>query len=88
MYESACTPFPSTSHDTELTSDLVNAELSIWEPTYDYGTDSVFSITPPLVSPDNDRIYEVSCQVAQKGPVSLAQKLYASYLKQWSSSSL
>lgn len=85
VQESACTPY--IGEERELTSDEVNAELSKWRPSYDYGTDSVFSITPPVVSPQNMAIYEKSCRVAEKGPIfSVTEnQLYRKYIKDWPS---
>ena len=37
-------------------------------PTSSYGTDSVFSITPPTVSAESHRIYEQSVRTGQCGP--------------------
>ena len=76
---------PSNGGPLELTSDLVNQELALWEPTYDYGTDSVFSIKPPKVSKEDEIIYEESVMVAKKGPFPLPQDsldLYKNYAKQ------
>ena len=38
------------------------------QPTANYGTDSVFSITPPKVPAESQRVYEESVRVAQYGP--------------------
>ena len=38
------------------------------EPAYDYGTDSIFSIKPPVVSERDAQIYDASEQVALRGP--------------------
>ena len=85
VYESACTP--CLKKDQELTSEEVNAELARWRPTHDYGTDSVFSITPPMVSPQDMAIYEKSCHVATRGPVfqTTEYQLYSQYINKWSS---
>ncbi len=84
MHQSACTPSPINSKERELTSQEVNAELAKWKPSYNYGTDSVFSITPPVVSPQNMALYEKSCRVAVKGPVPSYSE-YQLYVKHWSS---
>ena len=87
VQESACTPYSGDSK-RELTSEEVNAELSKWTPTHDYGTDSVFSINPPVVSSRDMAVYEKSCRVAEKGPIfSVAEtQLYHRYVKNWPSS--
>ena len=89
MYETACTPY-SKGRLNELNSDIVNNELAKWEPLYDYGTDSVFSITPPVVSDRDNDIYEESCQVAEEGPsVSPSSELvHNKYIKLWSSQTI
>ena len=69
---------------TKLTSELVNNELALWEPAYDYGTDSVFAIKPPTVPRVDEMIYEDSVLVAKKGPFPLPQEsmdLYRNYAK-------
>ena len=88
MHESACTLHSEKDRKTELTSEEVNAELERWRPTYDYGTDSVFSITPPVVSAQDMALYEKSCRVAEKGPVfSVPQnQVYRKYVRDWPSS--
>ena len=76
---------PSNDSSLELTSDLVNQELALWEPSYDYGTDSVFSIKPPKVPREDEIIYEESVMVATRGPFPLPQDsldLYKNYAKQ------
>ena len=68
-----------------MTSDLVNRELSLWEPSYDYGTDSVFKVKPPVVSKQDEIIYEESVIVGKKGPYPLPSEsidLYRRYAKQ------
>lgn len=87
VHESACTPCYDEGQKKELTSEEVNAELARWKPTHDYGTDSVFSITPPVVSPQDMAIYEKSCQVGEKGPVfqSAEHRVYCKYISNWSS---
>lgn len=85
VYESACTPsYPGQKR--ELTSEEVNAELARWKPKHDYGTDSVFSITPPVVSPQDMAIYEKSCRVAEKGPIFQTHeyRVYSKYIAKWS----
>lgn len=83
IYKTACTP--KSENPQELTSEVVNADLAKWEPTYDYGTDSVFSISPPKVSPEDEYIYETSCRVTENGPsATLDENFYTEYLKQWS----
>ena len=69
VHQSACTPSYTDRQGKELTSQEVNAELARWKPSYDYGTDSVFSVTPPTVSPQDMALYEKSCRVAVKGPL-------------------
>ena len=52
------------------------------EPTYPYKEDSVFGIEPPVVSPEDERIYELSVRVATRGPTTLptaSVQLYAQY---------
>lgn len=85
MHESACTPYDE-GQKKQLTSEEVNAELARWKPTYDYGTDSVFSITPPVVKPQDMAIYEKSCRVAEKGPVfqTTEYRVYSKYISKWS----
>ena len=76
---------PNDDGPLELTSDLVNQELAMWEPTYDYGTDSVFSIKPPKVPREDEIIYEESVMVAKRGPFPLPQDsldLYKNYARQ------
>ena len=84
VYESACASKDSGSK--ELTSEEVNAELERWKPTHDYGTDSVFSITPPLVSPQDMALYEKACRVAEKGPLfqTTEYRVYSKYVSTWS----
>lgn len=68
-----------------MTSDLVNQELALWEPSYNYGTDSVFEIKPPVVPQEDEMIYEDSVLVAKRGPFPLPQDsldLYKNYAKQ------
>lgn len=86
VHESACMPY-AEGQKRELTSEEVNAELARWKPTHDYGTDSVFSITPPVVKPQDMAIYEKSCRVAEKGPVfqTTEYRLYSKYISKWSS---
>lgn len=86
VHESACTPYPE-DNQRQLTSDEVNAELSRWKPSYDYGTDSVFSIAPPVVSAHDMAVYEKSCRVAEKGPYFSVpeSQLYRKYVKDWPS---
>ncbi len=70
--------------DVQLTSDLVNQEIMQWEPTYDYGTDSVFSVAVPVVSEDSERVYEDSVRVGTMGPLPVPQdseKLYEEYVR-------
>ncbi len=64
QYKMACTP--SLDEDPGLTSDLVNRDISLWEPTYDYDTDSVFGVAVPVVSQESKRVrhYEASVRVA------------------------
>lgn len=76
---------PSNGRPAELTSDLVNQELALWDPTYDYGTDSVFEIKPPRVQHEDEIIYEEAVQVAKRGPFPLpvdSIDLYKKYTKQ------
>ena len=85
IHETACTPCMQRG-DRELSSDGVNAELALWVPTYDYGSDSVFGVTPPQVSPEDEAIYHTACSVAEFGSVHVPQQslqLYAKYIKQW-----
>jgi hypothetical protein len=76
---------PSTRGvDVELTSDAVNSDLAQWEPTYDYREDSVFSIEPPEVSPQDERVYERCVTVMTTGPLPPSQAsldLYTHYAK-------
>ena len=76
---------PSYGRPAELTSELVNQELAQWEPSYDYGTDSVFRINPPRVPREDEIIYEEAVQVAKRGPFPLPVEsvdLYKKYAKQ------
>lgn len=86
MYESACTPHHE-GKKKELSSEEVNAELARWRPAHDYGRDSVFSITPPTVKPQDTAIYEKACRVAEKGPVfqTAEYRMYSQYIAKWSS---
>ena len=71
---------------TELDSDLVNRELSLWEPTYDYGKDSVFSVTPPTVSEESKRLYEASVRVGTMGPLPIPEsswRMYQEYAEEY-----
>lgn len=81
VHQSACTPSSIDDQKRELTSQQVNAELAKWKPSYDYGTDSVFSVTPPVVSPQDMALYEKSCRVATKGPLPSYSE-YQLYVKQ------
>lgn len=89
MHENACTPNHGES-TKELTSEEVNVELERWKPTHDYGTDSVFSITPPVVSPQDMALYEKSCRISEKGPVfqTTEYRVYSKYISKWSLASL
>ena len=80
VHQSACTP---NGQQKELTSQEVNAELAKWKPSYDYGTDSVFSVKPPVVSPQDMALYEKSCRVANQGPLPSYSE-YQLYVKRWS----
>lgn len=57
------------------------------EPTYDYKEDDVFSIEPPVVSPEDERIYEqAAARMATytKGFLSVppaSLQLYSQYVK-------
>lgn len=84
IYQTACTP--SVDKDVNLTSDLVNQEIMQWEPTYDYGTDSVFSVAMPVVSKDSERVYENSVRVGTMGPLPVSQhseKMYEEYAEEY-----
>ena len=87
IHESACSPPCMQKGMRELSSDGVNAELAQWEPTYDYGCDSVFSVSPPQVSADDEAIYHKSCGIAENGAVHVPSQsllLYSKYIKLWS----
>jgi hypothetical protein len=86
VHESVCTPYPEGQRK-QLTSEEVNAELARWKPTHDYSTDSVFSITPPIVKQQDMIIYEKSCRVAEKGPVlqTAEYRMYSKYIAKWTS---
>ena len=82
LHKSMCAP---SCGMPELTSDLVNQGLAQWEPSYDYGTDSVFSIKPPKVPREDEIIYEDSVSVAMRGPFPIpvaSVELYKTYAKQ------
>ena len=51
----------------------------LWLPTSSYGTDSVFSITPPTVSAESLRIYEQSVRTGQHGPSDPSDSSMAAY---------
>ena len=77
-----CAP---SSGKPELTSDLVNQELALWEPSYDYGTDSVFSVKPPKVPREDEIVYEDSVLVSKRGPFPVpvdSVEMYKTYAKQ------
>ena len=77
---------PPADTRTELTSDLVNRDLSLWEPTYDYGNDSVFGISPPVVSEESKRVYESSVRVGARGPQPVPERslrLYHEYANEY-----
>ena len=38
------------------------------EPTCNYGSDSIFQITPPTVSDEDKLVYDTHCKIAQFGP--------------------
>ena len=79
VHRTACMPPVNAGEPTKLTSDLVTNELSQWEPTYDYGKDSVFGIDPPIVSPEDEQIYEQAVHVAHEGPLPLSNSLLKMY---------
>ncbi len=84
IYKMACTP--SLDEDPGLTSDLVNRDISLWEPTYDYGTDSVFGVAVPVVSEESKRHYEASVRVATMGPLPIPQQsenMYEEYADEY-----
>ena len=54
------------------------------EPTHDYKNDSVFQIEPPVVSPQDERIYERAISIMTKGPLPpphTSLELYSQYAK-------
>ena len=58
--------------------------FSCREPTHDYKEDSVFSIEPPEVSSEDEKIYERSIAVMTKGPLPPppdSLELYTQYAK-------
>lgn len=82
IYQIACTP--SADKEVNLTSDLVNQEIMQWEPTYDYGRDSVFSVAMPVVSKDAERMYENNVRVGTIGPLPVSQNseiMYENYVQ-------
>ncbi len=84
IYKTACTP--SLDEDPGLTSDCVNRDISLWEPTYDYGTDSVFGVAIPVVSEDSNRQYEASVKIATMGPLPISQQsenMYEEYADEY-----
>ena len=54
------------------------------EPAFDYGSDSVFGVAPPVVSPEDALIYQQAVRVATRGPQHIpaaSLEMYRNYSK-------
>ena len=69
LYQLSCIPLqPEPNEDLVLTAQKVQKERLLWKPTCNYGSDSIFQITPPTVSDEDKLVYDTHCKIAQFGP--------------------
>lgn len=58
----------------------------MWEPTYDYGSDSVFQVKEPVVPDTSQRLYEASVRVASMENLPVPEsslRMYEEYAEEY-----